>query len=91
MKVNKRQEIFGLNHVPAETGSDVFDVLFGETLVRQLDRTISCEHNFCPQYLKRTSSSVAKTFHRYFKNLPGKLVVTNFRLLFVPTLDMNLQ
>ena len=88
MMVHKKNEIFGLNKPGEENANSVFDVLYGETLVKHYDRQITCEHNFQAQYLKRSNSS----FIKCFKSLPGQLVITNFRLLIVPKLDtLDLQ
>jgi hypothetical protein len=46
MMVHKKNEIFGLNKPGEENANPVFDVLYGETLVKHYDRQITCEHNF---------------------------------------------
>ena len=90
MMILKKNDIFGLNASQTDVSSNpVFDVLYGEVLVKHYEKQITCEHNFQPQYLKRSSS---KSFTKCFKSLPGQLVITNFRLLIVPKLDnLDLQ
>ena len=62
------------------------------------EKNLKLEHNFNTAYLNLNAiktgpdaSNVDKNFVKYFKNLTGKLVITNYRLLFIPLFDMNTQ
>lgn len=64
---------------------------FGEYLINHLEKSINCDHNFRTDYLTKLHSKKNQNFFRYFNNLSGHLVLTNFRLLFLPTLDLEFQ
>ena len=44
--VHNKQEIHGLYIDPEEGVSPVFEVLYGETLIKHVDKNLQCEHNF---------------------------------------------
>lgn len=77
---------------------ETFDVLYGEKEVMSkiFEKNLKLEHNFNTAYLNLNAfktgpdaSNADKNFVKYFKNLTGKLVITNYRLLFIPLFDMN--
>ena len=39
-------EIFGLTSIPSVDSNPVFNVLYGEQLIRHLNQNIVCEHTF---------------------------------------------
>lgn len=78
---------------------ETLDVLYGEKEVmsKLFEKNLKLEHNFNTAYLNLNAKtgpeaqSADKVFVKYFKNLTGKLVITNYRLLFIPLFDMNSQ
>lgn len=76
---------------------ETFDVLYGEKEVmsKLFEKNLKLEHNFNTAYLNLKTGPDAtnadKNFVKYFKNLTGKLVITNYRLLFIPLFEMNSQ
>ena len=77
---------------------ETFDVLYGEKEVmsKLFEKNLRLEHNFNTAYLNlnvKTGNekyNTDKNFVKYFKSLTGKLVITNYRLLFIPSFDMNM-
>lgn len=87
MDVHRLVPIFGLT-LPKNSDNDAFNVLYGENLVRHLERNVNCEHNLKNDYLTKIMSKNGKAFYRYFQNMLGQVVLTNFRLIFTPILDL---
>ena len=55
---------------------------------------IICEHTLLSAYLKKKSNPPAedeKAFIRAFHKLQGQLVLTNYRLLFIPKVPVKHQ
>jgi hypothetical protein len=65
MDVHRLVPIFGLT-LPKNSDNDAFNVLYGENLVRHLERNVNCEHNLKNDYLTKIMSKNGKAFYRYF-------------------------
>lgn len=83
MKVLTKNSILGLQSYVDKKESIVFETLFGEELVKYVEKDAYCEHNFKIDYLKKINSKFDDAFHRQFQFLTGKVVLTNYRLIFI--------
>ena len=87
-----KQEILGLNNRLRNDGYPVFDdVLFGETRQNPvIQKNINLVHNFQPQYLAKSQKGNQGVFEKFFRKIQGYIVLTNYRLLFIPKPDQAL-
>ena len=87
-----KQEILGLNNRLRNDGYPMFDdVLFGETRQNPvIQKNINLVHNFQPQYLAKSQKGNQGVFEKFFRKIQGYIVLTNYRLLFIPKPDQAL-
>ena len=68
--------------------------MYGEELLKHLKNNIQIEHNLQYKYvthLYKIGSPDELNFRRFFNNLTGQIVITNYRLLFLTNPDLKLK
>ena len=65
-------------------------MLYGEETIFHVERAIQCEHGISQEYLRVVKDAPNfKAFSKKFTSINGQLQITNYRLIFIPNLELS--